>query len=107
MKQDILNLILQAENEYHAKVKSYVAEAEKYVDLCKQKQSAYMENLKYEWYVFEKGEKEKFERDLADTEKRIDAETAVKKERLKTRQEENIEALSERLKEEVLSFVWR
>jgi len=107
MKQDILNLILHAENEYHGTIRSFVAEAEKYVDSRKKEQSVYLEGLKYNWYLFEKGEKEKFEVRLGETERRLEAETAQKKERLKARKEENIEALSERLKEEVLSFVWR
>jgi len=107
MRQEIMDLILQAEYDYEEELNASVANAENYVDECKKKQDVFLERLKYEWYLFEKAEREKLEKAVAETELRMEAETRDKMARLKTLQGESIERVSERLKEEVLAFIWR
>ena len=104
MKDDILDPILQAEKEYHHAMKSALSEAERYVDDCKEKQAAYLEKLNREWHIFEKAENQKFEKRLADDEHRMEAETALLKSKLKSRQEIKAESISERVKREVLAI---
>ena len=104
MKEDILDPILQAEKEYHGAMKNAVLEAEVYVEECKEKQAAYVEKLNREWYIFEKAEKDKFEKRLLDAERRLEAETAALKEKLKNCQKIKAESISERFKREVLSL---
>ena len=104
MSDDILHLILQAEKEYHDAVKNAAAEAENYAEECKLRQNADMERLNEEWQSFEEAANEKFQKSLSEDEKKMEAETAQKKEHLRIRQKEKIDAISERLKEEVLSL---
>ena len=99
-----MSLLLQAENEYHAAVRSAVSEAEKYADDCKKKQDAYIENLKQEWHSFEKSENDKRDKKLAEDEKNLEAKTAELKKRLKICQEKKADQISERLKGEVLAL---
>ena len=104
LKEDILNLILQAEKEYHNTVKNAVMEAKIYVDERKKMQSAYLEDLKCKWYLFEKTENEKFQKVVSDDKKKLELEMAEKKEQMKLCQKQKIDLISEQLKEEVLSF---
>ena len=107
MKREIFESIMKAERKYHGTMEGRIAEAENYVDDCKRKQASYYEGLKYEWYLFEKNENEKLKESIAEFEQKTEAETVKIKEQLKLRQSEDIEARSEMLKKEVLSFIWR
>ena len=106
LKEDIIGLILQAEKEYHNTVRQAVAEAEQYADDCKEKQGAYIESLKEDWHLFEKGENEAFEAAFARDEQKTKKESAKSRARLRLCQEKMIGVISERLKEEVLSFYY-
>ena len=106
MKQEIFNLILEAEDKYRASVHEAVINAENYVDEVKKKQSVEFEGVRYGWYLFEKGETEKFTKKITDDESRLEKEAEEKKIILKKLRDEKIEEISERLKEEVLSFAW-
>ena len=104
MTEDIINVILQTEQEYHSAIKKAVEKAKRYVDDNKAKQNAYIEHLNYEWYKFEKSESEKFQKQLLETEKEMIAEIAKRKEPLKMSQQMKADLISERLKREVLSI---
>ena len=104
LKENILNLILQAEKEYHDALNKAMREGEKYVDDCKRKQDAFVEQLKRKWYLFEKTENENFQKKLLDEEQRMEAITTEKKDDLKNRQQLKADIISQRLKEEVLSL---
>ena len=104
LKEDIINLILQAEKEYHETLKKAVIEAEKYADDCKKKQSAFIDNMQEEWYSFEKAENDKFQKALYEDEQKMIIEMAKSKEQLKIRQKKKADIISERLKREVLSL---
>ena len=104
MSDHIVYLIQQAEKEYHEAIENAVAEAKKYVDESKKKQSDYINELENEWYTFEKAENEKLERALSEAEKKIEMETARSKEQLRFRQRSKIDVISDRLKSEVLSL---
>ena len=103
IKEDILYLILQAEKEYQTAVKNAEKEGGQYVDDCKEKQTAYFEELKREWYLFAKAENEKYIKKLYDDEQRMELEIEKSKEQLKACQTKKIDVISERLKMEVLS----
>ena len=107
MNEDILSLLLQAENEYHAAMKNAVKESEYDEDDRKQKQRAYIGDLTREWQSFENSENEKLAKTLADDERRLEAETADLKKRLQNAQQKKAELISERLKKEVLSLIWQ
>jgi len=104
MKQEVLELILNAEHEYHNTLRHSVSEAERYIDERKKDQAVYLENLKYEWYLFEKNEKEALEKSLAEAETKMEAEAKIKKESLRSLQAEKLEEISERVAREVLGF---
>lgn len=104
MNDDILALILQAENEYQVSMKNAVTEAENYAGDCKQKQNAYIEDLNQEWHLFEKSENDKLAEMLAENEKKLEAETAELKERLNISQKNKADTISGRLKREVISL---
>ena len=105
MSEHIVNLIRQAEKEYHSTIKNAVTEAERYADDCKTKQNVYIEELEREWYTFERAENEKLEKALSEAEHKLETETALAKERLKNCQRKKLDEISERLREEVLSWV--
>jgi len=102
-----LAVLLQAEDEYHIAVKGAVKEAEKYSDDRKSDQAAYIEQLKRDWHAFEQAENERLERELLAQEKNMEAEAAELRARMKLRQQEKADEISERLKEEVLSLLWQ
>ena len=104
VKKNILDLVLQAENEYHDTMKNGVKEAEAYTAQCKERQSDYIEELKNEWHLFEKSESEKFEAALLKDRHEMEARMAKMKEQLKILQSGKIDLISERLKKEVLSL---
>lgn len=104
MQENILNLIMQAEKEYHLEVKNAAREAQKYADDCKERQSDYMEELKQEWHLFEERESVNFKKLLSEKKQEIDAQIAKQKERLRICQSKKADLISERLKKEVLSL---
>ncbi|MCL2518188.1 MAG: hypothetical protein FWF15_06450 [Oscillospiraceae bacterium] len=103
MNEDILTLLLQVENEYQTAMRNAVKEMEEYADECRQKQLAYIEELKHGWNMFEKTENEKLAKMLSDDEERLETMTIELKNQLKLAQEKIAEMISERLKKEVLS----
>ena len=107
MKENILNLILKAENDYHHSVQKAVDEADLYADGCKEEQGAYLESLQEEWYLFEKSENEVFKKKLSEAELKLEAKLVEDKEQLKLRQQNKAGQISERLKREVLSLTWQ
>jgi hypothetical protein len=103
-KDEVINLILQAENDYHDAVEKAVKAAEGYSEDSREKQRVFQDGVKQEWRAFEKAESERLAALLAEAEQKSETETTRMKERLKACQEEHIEVLSERLKKEVLSL---
>jgi len=103
LNEDILTLLLQVENEYQTAMRNAVKEMEEYADECRQKQLAYIEELKHGWNMFEKTENEKLAKMLSDDEERLETMTIELKNQLKLAQEKIAEMISERLKKEVLS----
>ena len=95
---------MQAEKEYHNKVKHALKDADKYVTDCQRKQSAYLDHLRHEWDLFEKAEREKLEKALLDDQQKLEHGLAKSKEQMRACQQKKAEAISERLKEEVLSL---
>ena len=104
MKENIINLILQAENEYNNTVKIAVAQAEKYVDKCREEQDLYIDKLKNEWQLFEQRENEKLDKAFYAEEQQKKEETVRAKEQLKVCREKKADLISERLMKEVLSL---
>jgi len=107
MKRELFAHIKGAEQDYKNTIHKSIIEAEKYVDERKRVQAADFEKLKYEWYLFEKSESEKFMHALSDDENRLEDEANDKKARLKACRDDKIEAVSERIKEEVRQLIWR
>jgi transcription initiation factor TFIID subunit TAF12 len=104
MRENIMALVLKAEQVYHHAVQSAVHKAELYTDECKKEQSIYVETLQNDWYTFEKSEKQKFEESLLKDEKELEVKLAKDKEQIKNLQKNKVEEISERLKKEVLSL---
>ena len=107
MEDNILNQILTAEDEYLQTIKNAVAEAEAYVDERKRQQEIAFEKAQYEWYKFETAEDEKFTAVITENERTLEQAAEIKKAELKARQAKKIEPIGERIKEEVLDFIWR
>jgi hypothetical protein len=107
LKDDIFDLILHAEEGYKEALKGAMAEAGKYVDGCREKQSAYIEELRQGWDLYEKAETERFAVAISEEERKMEAETAEYIKQLRTCQEAKAEIISQRIKEEVLSSIWQ
>ena len=107
MKDDILSLLLQAETEYNTSVKAAAKGAGKYVDSRREQQAAYITGKKKEFSAFEKTESEKLEQSLIAESEKLEKEAAALKAKMRVRQEEKADRISELLKEEVLSLLWR
>ena len=107
MKEDVLAMLLQSESEYYSDVESAVKDAEKYVGDRRNEQIVYIEGLKKELQFFEKSESEKLEQSLSAQSEKMEKEAERLKKRMKARQEKKADRISELLKEEVLSLLWR
>jgi len=107
LKEDILPLLLQTEEDYRAAVKDAVREAEEYVENRRKKQAVYIEELKHDFEHFKANEAEKLERDLSAESEKMEIQADGLKQRMKVRQQEKADRMSELLKEEVLSLLWR
>lgn len=107
MKDDILSLLLQAENEYQRAMKAAVEDAEKYADDRRQEQTAYVGELKRDLSHFEKTESEKLEQELTAQSAEMEKEAVRLKEQMRTIQQEKADQISERLREEVLFLIWQ
>jgi len=104
LKNNVLELILKAENSYHETVKIAVKESEEYADERRKEQLVYSKSLEHEWSVYEKSENQKLERALIDDKVQLERETEETKEQLRDLQRLKLEIISDRLKEEVLSL---
>ena len=102
MDDKIISLILQAENEYRDAVLRVGERAEVYADNCMKKQAADFREQKQALTLFEETENESLDRMIADDEQRMEKETAQIKKRLRACMEEKADAISDRLKKEVL-----
>jgi hypothetical protein len=104
LKEDYISLLLQVENEYHNAIIKAVREAEAYAGECRQRQDAYLDGLRREWYLFGKTENEKLLETLSRQEHKLELETAGIKRQMKENQIKKADLISERLKEEVLNL---
>jgi len=107
MEEDVLSLLLQAENEYHITMKQAVIEAENYVENRRNERTAHIEELKQKLILFEKSESEKLEHTLLAESKKMEEEAARQKKQMKARQGEKADQISQLLKEEVLRSLWQ
>ena len=107
MKEDFFSMLLQSENEYHNAVKNAVKEAEKYVDDRRREQTAFIERLKNDLRVYEKTESKKLEQALSAENDKMEKEAVRLKKQMMSLKEKKADRISELLKEEVLSLLWR
>ena len=104
MKNDVLKLIIQAEIGYQEAVKDAVDAAEKYVGERRDEQSAFIKSLEEDWDDFEQKENTVLTEKLTSNEVQQEAALEKRKEDLRIRQQLKADAISERLKEEVLNL---
>ena len=104
MEEDILRMIINAEEKYQSAVRNALETADKYTEDRQKEQIAAREALTRDWHLFEIAETENLERLIHEEERKIDAETAQLKVTFKTHQVSKVDIISERLKEEVLAF---
>ena len=104
MKNDVLQLIIQAEEDYQKTVHEAVLEAEQYVDEQRDKQSVYIKQLEEEWTLFEGKENRVLEEKMTANQVEQEAILEQRKIELQARQQEKKADISERLKKEVLTF---
>jgi len=104
LNEDILSALLQAEGDYYAALKNAAQKSGEYAAKCKREQSDFIDSLARGWDAFEKAENDKLKDTLAADERRMEEETKNLKERLRDRQRERADTISERLKEEVLAL---
>lgn len=102
-----MTLFLQTESEYHSAVKAAVKEAEGYVEKCRKEQAAFVENLKQKLLYFEQTQSDMLEQTLKIESGIMEEEAVGRKEQMRRRQEEKADEISQLLKEEVLSKLWR
>ena len=104
MKEDVISIILHAENDYHHAMEKAVTAAEKYTQDKRNGQNAYLEDLHAGFHLFEKEERAIFEEALNKGMREMDEENAAMKDRLKACQISKAGQISERLKREVLAI---
>ena len=102
MIEDVISVVLRAENDYHFAMSKAVEEAEKYADDSKEKQGAYFEGLRRGFHDFEEAQQEEFEKTLYDSMRKMDEENAISRDQLKNCQHTKSEQISKRLMKEVL-----
>jgi len=107
LKEDILALLLQTENDYRDAIKAAVEEGEQYVAGRRKEQESLINKLRADFRDYEESESEKLERTLLEECDRMENEAVRFKIEMKRRQEEKADQISQRLKEEVLSLLWR
>jgi len=105
LKNDVLSVLLQAENEYHNVVRDSVKDAESYVERRRKEQADDNDRLKRKLEFFEKTESELLEQKLLAESERMERKAERLKEKMRIRQEEKADQISELLKEEVLSLL--
>jgi len=103
VREDILAMILVAEDEYQQALVEAEREAELYISERRREQNAYLEKLLQEWEQFEENENLRLQAMLSEDERQLNEETRLARERLLARQQEVAELISERLKQEVLA----
>lgn len=104
MNEDILSLLLQAENEYHAAMENAVKKADSYEEDSKKNQAGYIDKLRREWDLFEKSENDKLAEMIAGDEQKAEKRAEEQKRQLKESQVRKADIISERLKRGVLSL---
>jgi len=102
MTEDVISIVLRAENDYHFAMNNAVEEAEKYAEDSKQKQGAYLDELRRDFHQFERAQRDRFEKTLFESMLNMDEENAAVKAQLKNCQVEKAKLISKRLKKEVL-----
>ena len=102
MADDIIGIVLRAESDYHFAMSNAVDEAEKYAQECRSKQSAYLEELRRDFHLFERAEHDHFEKTLSESMRQMDEENVILKEQLRNCQIKKAGQISKRLKREVL-----
>jgi len=102
MIEDVISVVLRAENDYHFAINNAVEEAEKYAGDSRKLQSAYLDGLRRGFHEFEKAQQEEFEMTLYESMRKMDEENAASKETLKNCQHLKSRQISKRLKKEVL-----
>lgn len=107
MKDDVLALLLQTENEYHSAMRAAVERAEKYVDNSRKEQQTYIADLKDNLDLFEKSETERLESTLTLECDKMEQEADRRKAQMRALKEEHTDEISQRLKEEVLALLWQ
>ena len=107
MKEDVLSILIESEKEYEITVKNAVNEAEEYVDDRRREQAAHIEDMKQGFFFYEKTESDKVEKALVSESEKLETEAARLKKQMKIRRDEKADRISELLKEEVLSLLWR
>jgi len=104
MDDNIINIILRTENDYRETIEKAVTAAGSYTEDCRNGQNDFFNELRDEYHIFEKTEREQFEEALRLGMSEMDEEHAMMKKRLKACQEQKAGLISERLKKEVLAI---
>ena len=104
MNEDIISIILRAENDYHSELEKTTLQAEEYEQDSRTKQRAYQEKLRGDFQTFEKEQRDEFDKTLYESMQKMDSENNTIKEQMKACQKNMAEIISERLKKEVLSL---
>lgn len=102
MSEDIINIILRAENDYHFAMSNATEDAEKYAQESRNEQRDYLDKLQRDFHQFEAEQREHFEKVLYESMRKMNEEHAALKNQLKNCQIKKAEQISKRLKKEVL-----
>jgi len=102
MIEDVMNIILRAENDYHFAISNAVEEAEKYAEDSRRKQGAYLDGLRRGFHEYERAQQAEFEKTLYDSMRKMNEDNAAAKEHLEDCQHKKSGQISARLKKEVL-----
>ena len=104
MSDNIISIVLQAEDDYHYAIEKTALEAEQYEQDSRITQSAYLDELRNGFKTFESSQRNEFDKTLYESMQKMDNENDTIKAQLKTCQINMAELISERLKKEVLSL---
>jgi len=102
MEEDIIGIVLRAENEYQYAINNAVEKAEEYAEGNRGDQSAFLEKQRLDFELFEKEQREHFEKTLRENMHKMNEDNSISKEKLTASFTGKAETVSDRLMKEVL-----
>ena len=104
MNDNMISRILRAEAEYHAALEKVSQESDLHKEGLQKKQNEVLDNVKRQWHLFDETCDLKYNEELSKQQEELEQDFLRRKQELKTRQQQKVDIISDRLKKEVLTL---